>query len=49
VGMYGIDYGQRLAEAGFRVSEDDFAQTLPDEVVSRHALPRDEIVFFCRK
>lgn len=49
VRMYGIDYGQRLVEAGFRVSEDDFVQTLPDEMVSRHALPRDEIVFFCRK
>jgi hypothetical protein len=44
-----MDYGKRLAESGFRVSEDGFVQTLPDEVVSRHALPRDEVVFFCRK
>jgi SAM-dependent methyltransferase len=49
VRTYGMDYGKRLAESGFRVSEDGFVQTLPDEVVSRHALPRDEVVFFCRK
>lgn len=49
VRVYGTDYGKRLAASGFRVSEDDFVQTLPVEAVSRYALPRDEIIFLCLK
>jgi hypothetical protein len=49
VRIYGRDYGDRLAEAGFDVSEDDFVRTLPANDIARYALSADEIVFVCRK
>jgi SAM-dependent methyltransferase len=49
VRLYGKDYAMRLTDAGFRVKEDDFVKTLPEGVVSRYALPPDEIIYFCRK
>lgn len=49
VRSYGRDYGQRLALAGFSVSEDDFAQTLPSTLAERYAVSTDEIVFRCWK
>lgn len=45
VRMYGKDYGQRLANAGFDVLEDDFVMKLPSEEVQRYALPPQEIIF----
>jgi len=46
---YGRDYSQRLATAGFKVTEDHFAQQLPQEQIKRYALPREEIIYFCEK
>ena len=46
---YGRDYGTRLARAGFRVNEDEFAKRLPKEQIKRYALPKDEIIYLCRK
>jgi SAM-dependent methyltransferase len=48
VRMYGADYADRLAEAGFRVHPDDYVRTLPAETIERHALPAFETVFLCR-
>ena len=45
VRMYGKDYGQRLASAGFDVIADDFIQHLGDEKIQRHALPKEEIIY----
>lgn len=49
VRMYGKDYGKRLEKAGFKVLEDKFVQQLPQEEVARHALPKEEIIYFCMK
>lgn len=46
---YGRDYGERLRQAGFAVTEDDFLHELPAEVRKRHALPAEEIIYFCKK
>lgn len=49
VRAYGRDYGQRLSSAGFVVSEDGFARTLPPGLAERYAVSTDEVVFRCWK
>ncbi len=49
VRLYGYDYPDRIRKAGFKVAEDDFIHTLPEADVTRYALPRDEVIFFCEK
>ncbi|MDZ7607323.1 MAG: methyltransferase domain-containing protein [Cyclobacteriaceae bacterium] len=46
---YGRDYGDRLRKAGFRVTDDNFLQTLSEDVRKRYALPEEEIIYFCEK
>ncbi|TAH25635.1 MAG: SAM-dependent methyltransferase [Cytophagales bacterium] len=46
---YGLDYGKRLALAGFEVIEDKFVMELPKEIVERYALPATEIIYLCKK
>jgi SAM-dependent methyltransferase len=48
VRWYGADLADRLREAGFEVAL-DLASSIPDEVVARHGLRRDENLFTCRK
>jgi len=47
--LYGKDYGKRLGEVGFDVTEDNYVQTLPKDLVERYALPKEEILYICRK
>tara|TARA_B100001540_G_scaffold173934_1_gene153706 strand:- start:8888 stop:9655 length:768 start_codon:yes stop_codon:yes gene_type:complete len=47
--LFGLDYGKKLANAGFTVTEDDFINTLPSSLIKRYALPEGEIVYFCEK
>ncbi|MBD0254862.1 MAG: class I SAM-dependent methyltransferase [Cytophagales bacterium] len=47
--LYGRDYGRRLERAGFRVTEDRFVMELDPPTVQRYALPREEIIYLCRK
>ena len=47
--LYGKDYAKRLREVGFEVTEDDYVHTLSSELVERYALPKDEILYICRK
>ncbi|MDH5474626.1 MAG: methyltransferase domain-containing protein [Cyclobacteriaceae bacterium] len=49
VRLYGKDYANRLRQAGFKVTEDDFVMQLPDEEVKKYALPNEEVIFFCEK
>jgi SAM-dependent methyltransferase len=49
VRLFGLDYAQRLEKAGFQVTEDPFVKELGQQVVSRYALPSEEIIYFCRK
>jgi len=47
--LYGRDYGQRLREVGFDVTEDDYVKTFTPDLIQRYALPKDEILYICRK
>ncbi|BDX37359.1 hypothetical protein CYCD_07140 [Tenuifilaceae bacterium CYCD] len=47
--LYGRDYGDRLRNAGFVVEENDFVKTFSAQLVERYALPKDEILYVCRK
>ena len=49
VRKYGKDYADRLRKSGLQIEEDAFVTTLPGEVVTRHGLPPEEIIFVCRK
>jgi len=46
---YGRDYKDFLAEAGFFVKVDDFAEKIGNEAVKRMGLPQQEDIFFCTK
>lgn len=47
--IYGKDYGQRIAKAGFKVTEDDYVKHLDPEKIKWYALPEEEIIYFCQK
>ncbi|MDX1629831.1 MAG: methyltransferase domain-containing protein [Fulvivirga sp.] len=49
VRLYGKDYPDRIRQAGFEVTEDNFVHELPPGAIERYALPRNEIIYFCRK
>lgn len=49
VRLYGKDYPQRLATAGFKVIADDYVKHLPEEKIKRYALPAHEIIYICHK
>lgn len=49
VRQYGADYPQRLQEAGFLVTLEDFINEISPEFVTRYALPADEIIYLCKK
>lgn len=49
VRAYGRDYAERLRNAGFNVTEDNFAQHLGDEQIKRFGLDKGEIIYFCIK
>lgn len=49
VRKYGNDYASRLSQSGLKVSENHFVKSLSKEVVSKYALPKDEVIFFCEK
>jgi SAM-dependent methyltransferase len=49
VRLYGKDYANRLREVGFDVTEDDYVHSLPKDLVVRYALPKDEILYICKK
>ncbi len=47
--LFGLDYGKKLEDAGFKVTEDDYVQTLPAELIDRYRLQKEEIIYLCRK
>jgi hypothetical protein len=47
--LYGKNYGQVLAKAGFIVEEIDLTSELSEELVERYALPQKEIIYLCKK
>jgi hypothetical protein len=49
VRLYGRDYPERLRQAGFTVTEDDFQSRLGEDLARRYAFMPGERVYFCRK
>ena len=49
VRLYGLDYGNILSKAGFEVVEDDYINNIDPSLVERYALPKGEIIYFCKK
>jgi SAM-dependent methyltransferase len=49
VRLYGKDYGKRLANAGFDVTESDYFSEIGKELFERYALPKGEIIYVCSK
>ncbi len=49
VRLFGLDYKDKLAAAGFNVTVDDFVNTLGEKRVDRYRLPAGEMIYFCRK
>ena len=49
VRVYGRDYKDRLADAGFTVEVDRYAERLPPEVVQTYGLKRHGEIYFCTK
>lgn len=49
VRLFGLDYKDRLAAAGFTVTVDDFVNTLSPEQVDRYRLPAGEMIYLCCK
>ena len=45
VRKYGRDYPSRIEAAGLKAVEDDFVNTLPEDIRQRHGLVKGEIVF----
>ena len=48
VRKYGLDYTDRLAEAGFIVNVDDYARTMDEKLYQRYCLEKEDI-YFCTK
>lgn len=49
VRLYGMDYPDRLRNAGFEVDELHYANVLGDELTKRYSLPENEILYVARK
>jgi SAM-dependent methyltransferase len=46
---YGLDYPQRLKEAGFKVKVDKFLLKFDNRARKRYGLPKTEDIYFCTK
>ncbi|MGB0422926.1 MAG: class I SAM-dependent methyltransferase [Flavobacteriales bacterium] len=49
VRLYGLDYGKKLADAGFEVEELAYPQLLGEELCKRYCLMDDEVIYLCKK
>ena len=49
VRLYGLDYKDRLEDAGFKVEINDFAQSLSQEDLLRYSLMQNEKIYLCHK
>lgn len=49
VRKYGRDYAQRLSQSGLKVNEDHYVKEIDPALVKKHALPENEIIFYCQK
>jgi SAM-dependent methyltransferase len=49
VRLFGLDYKDMLAEAGFKVTVDGFVKTISAELQDRYRLPKGEMIYLCQK
>ena len=49
VRLYGLNYPDRLREAGFNVEVVDFSKELPTEVFERYRIPKSELLYIVSK
>lgn len=49
VRKYGLDYAERLRKSGILIEENQFVKKLSMEEVQKYALPKDEVIFVCKK
>tara|TARA_B100001750_G_scaffold150125_1_gene120269 strand:+ start:393 stop:1157 length:765 start_codon:yes stop_codon:yes gene_type:complete len=47
--LYGKDFPQKLRQAGFTVIEDDFINEIDKKLKTRYCLPKEEIIYLCKK
>jgi SAM-dependent methyltransferase len=47
--LFGRNYGEEMATAGFKVLEDHYVKRMAPELVKKYALPPDEIVYLLTK
>ena len=47
--LFGLDYKDKLTNAGFEVTVDDYVNTLSPDLVERYRLPKGEMIYLCRK
>jgi len=49
VRLFGLDYKDKLAAAGFKVTVEDYTKEIAPELVERYRLPKGELLYMCRK
>jgi len=49
VRLFGLDYKDKLAAAGFNVTVEDYTKQISPELVERYRLPKGELLYMCRK
>lgn len=49
VRCYGIDYKDRLKNAGFTVFEDDYIKSFSQEDLFKYGLMQSELIYYCKK
>ncbi len=49
VRLYGKNYPEVLAEAGFKVESVDFVNSIPEDLRAKYRLQDEEIIYLCRK
>jgi SAM-dependent methyltransferase len=49
VRLFGLDYKDKLAAAGFQVTEDEYVKTLAPELIDRYRISPEETVYLCKK
>lgn len=49
VRLYGLDYGSKLADAGFKMTPVDYPKEIGKELTERYRLDPSEVIYFCEK
>jgi SAM-dependent methyltransferase len=49
VRKFGKDYAARLRKSGLKIEENNFVKQIEPEMIKKFALPKDEVIFVCKK